>query len=270
MRRRRRPGLRRLLPAAFVFASAAALSPDGAFAAPPPQDAVQADFARGLALDLGQDGHPDAAAAFAFYLRAARQNLPDAAFNVAVLYDSGRGVPHDAASAARWYAAAAAWGVRRAAYDLGLLYEHGDGVPRDAVTARAWYRRAAGEGVTAARPRLRDRMVQEPGQAPGANAAKPVAPAAGSMQMLAVRPAALVWQPAPGTSRGSTYYVEVTSLDHAGEIVFEGQTDVTALSTGAPLPAGNFAWRVFTIEERPARYVQSGWIRFSVAAAAQK
>ena len=233
-------------------------------------DTAQQDFDRGVELDAGQGSHPDAAGAFQFYLRAARQNLPDAEFNVAVIYDSGQGAPPDPAQAARWYAAAAAAGSRRAAYNLGQLYEQGDGVPRDPNAARAWFHLAAGQGVTAAKPHVRDRMLKEP-DAPAntLDSARPIAPADETVMAPSRRPPALVWVPPPGSGH-VTYFAEVLALTQGtSNIIFAGETDVTAILAAAPFPAGRYAWRVFAIHDKPTSYVPSAWTRFFIGNATQ-
>jgi hypothetical protein len=230
-------------------------------------DTAQREFLLGLNLDLGRHGHPDATRAFTLYLRAAQQGLPDAAFNVAVMYDSGRGTPHNAVEAALWYAAAAAAGNRRAAYNLGQLYEHGQGVPANPAMARAWYRRAAGQGVTAARSHLRDRMLRAPSAAAPpapAEAAMPVQPGEPTTLRITDRPTVLIWQPATATGP-TTYFIELTALTHGlSDIVFTADTDVSAIQTDAPLGAGDYAWRVFTVHEGAAHYTPSAWTRFNV------
>jgi hypothetical protein len=240
-------------------------------------DPAQSALSQGLAFDLGQGTKPDPAKAFALYCRAADLGLPAAALNVAVMLDSGRGTPRDEALAARWYAVAAAGGERRAAYNLGQLYEHGEGVPRSRDIAQAWYRRAAGEGVAAALSHLKAGARPDGSAPPGteADAASLVFPADNTVIRQVSRPVALVWLP-PKKPDHAAYFVEVAALKggaadpHPGraapDVVFTGDTDVTAIDTAAALPAGHYAWRVFTIHRRAADYTGSAWVQFSVAA----
>jgi hypothetical protein len=220
-----------------------------------------------VAIDRGQGTHPDPTGAFALYLRAAQRGLPAAELNVALMYDSGQGAPPDAALAARWYAAAAAAGMRRAAYNLGQLFEQGDGVPRNPDAARAWFARAAGEGVSAARPHLRERMLKEPAAPPTRSpaSATPIVPADEDTIPPYDRPLAFIWQP-PAQGGRVSYFVEVIAIANgAANAVFSGGTDVTAIQSDTALPPGRYAWRVFTIYDHPARYTQSGWLRFGVS-----
>ena len=79
-----------------------------------------------------------AAAAVAWYRRAAEQGDARAQYNLGGMYREGRGVPPDAAGAVAWYRRAAEQGHVRAQYNLGGMYAEGLGVPPDAVEAFMW------------------------------------------------------------------------------------------------------------------------------------
>ncbi len=238
-------------------------------------DYAQALFDRGVALDNGKAAHPDAAAAFVWYKRAAEAGSAEGAFNVGVMYDAGRGVAADPGAAALWYAVAAAGANPRAAYNLGELFAIGDGVPENPGLAAAWLRRAAALGVTAATEKLRslerrpgDRTPANPGNqdAPGRGPAPPAATLLAPLQSVenvaATDSISLVWT-APAWPNPEQFMVEVASISGDAEHdVFTQTTPVSALRIA--LSAGQYAWRVFSIDLAGAHYTASPWVRFAV------
>src|SRR4030043_216659 len=76
----------------------------------------------------------------------AEQGLPEAQFNLGLMYDKGQGVPQDYAEAVKWYRKAAEQGNTSAQFNLGLMYDKGQGVPQDYAEAVRWYRKAADQG----------------------------------------------------------------------------------------------------------------------------
>ena len=101
--------------------------------------------------DQGLGVPPDAAAAVAWYRRAAEQGDARAQYNLGGMYREGRGVPPDAAGAVAWYRRAAEQGHTRAQYNLGGMYAEGLGVPPDAVEALMWLTIAAARSTGAER-----------------------------------------------------------------------------------------------------------------------
>ena len=69
----------------------------------------------------------------------AEQGLPEAQFNLGLMYDKGQGVPQDYAEAVKWYRKAAEQGSAEAQYNLGKMYYTGQGVPKDYVLAHMWF-----------------------------------------------------------------------------------------------------------------------------------
>jgi len=99
----------------------------------------------------------------------AEQGLPEAQFNLGLMYDKGQGVPQDYAEAVKWYHKAAEQGnakavkwYRKAAeqgnaeaqFNLGLMYDKRQGVPQDYAEAVKWYRKAAEQGFAEAQTNL--------------------------------------------------------------------------------------------------------------------
>src|ERR1019366_4072865 len=67
------------------------------------------------------------------------QGLPEACFNLGVLYDTSQGVPQDHTEAAKWYLNAAERSYNcKAAFNIGLKYEKGQGVAQDYLEAYKW------------------------------------------------------------------------------------------------------------------------------------
>ena len=78
---------------------------------------------------------------------AAQAGVAEAAAVLGTQYREGRGgVPRDPAEAARWFKVAAENGVPEAQYNLGLMYYRGEGVPRQLYEALRWMRQAATGG----------------------------------------------------------------------------------------------------------------------------
>src|SRR3989337_314459 len=80
----------------------------------------------------------------------AEQGLPEAQFNLGLMYDKGQGVPKDYAEAVKWYRKAAEQGFAEGQYNLGKIYYTGQGVLQDYAEAAKWYRKAAEQGNTSA------------------------------------------------------------------------------------------------------------------------
>lgn len=79
--------------------------------------------------------------------RAAKQNLPVAAYRLGRLYEGGHGVPADPVKAAQWYEVAAKAGNRKAMHNLAIAFADGAGVQKDLVVAAQWFSRAANLGL---------------------------------------------------------------------------------------------------------------------------
>ena len=78
---------------------------------------------------------------------AANAGVAEAAAQLGTQYREGRGgVARDPVEAARWFTVAAENGVPQAQYNLGLMYYRGEGVPRQLYEALKWMRQAAAGG----------------------------------------------------------------------------------------------------------------------------
>jgi len=87
---------------------------------------------------------------------AAAANLPEAEFALGVRTATGQGMTKNDAEAARLYQAAAVQGHPAAAFNLGYAYKDGAGVPQHLPTALAWFRKAASEGFPGAGDMVRN------------------------------------------------------------------------------------------------------------------
>lgn len=203
-------------------------------------------FADALALDA--TGTPAGARqAFRLYLRAAREGLPEAQFNVAVMLDSGRGVPRDMPGAALWYGRAAARGFARAAFNLAQLYEGGEGVPRNGSLALGWYRASR---LPAARGRE-----PPPEVAPAAMVAPVTAPTLARESCASG--CELVWMSGPQPS-DTVFVVEVRRPAGPDSLVFSGALPVSGLLFVSAQP-GPLLWRVSAVSDRARAYLSSPW-----------
>lgn len=107
---------------------------------------ADAQYATGMAYDLGQGVPVDYVAAVRWYRAAAEQGHADAQFALAEMYKNGDGVGKSLDEALRWYRKAAAHGQAGAELMLGVLYESGVGVRADVAEAARWYRLSSDHG----------------------------------------------------------------------------------------------------------------------------
>ena len=99
----------------------------------------------------------------------AEEGIPEAQFNLGLMYEKGQGVPQDYAEALKWYRKAAEQGNAKAVkwyrnaaeqgnaeaqFTLGRMYDERLGVPQDFAEAVKWYRRAAEQGFAEAQTSL--------------------------------------------------------------------------------------------------------------------
>jgi TPR repeat protein len=118
------------------------------------QGLPNAQYNLGVLYERGLGVREDETRALLWYHSAAEQGHPLAQYNLGVLYAAGRGVPLSYAEAAYWFEQAAERGVPAAAYNLGVLVEGGLGRTRDMEAARAWYEKARELGHVGAGQRL--------------------------------------------------------------------------------------------------------------------
>ncbi len=238
---------------------ALALSSSLARAADPTVDPT-AWFNEAVHYDLSGEGA--APLAFVWYRRAAEAGLPEAEFNVAVMFDSGRGVKSDVAQAATWYARAATHGDRRAAYNLGQLYEAGQGVPQNVDIARAWF---AVSDLPAARARLAASHSRILRRGTALSAPIPVAPTASASVSPGMSGIELVWT-SKSQPESVRFFVELRALGpFDSREVFSSYTTTSSILATLPDVRGDYAWRVLTVARQASQYAASDWLIFSIA-----
>ncbi len=98
-------------------------------------------------LPPGRVVEPDFAEARRLLQLAARADIPEAHYDLAVMHAKGEGVPVDERAAFEWYLRAAIRGDREAAYQLGVAYTYGEGVAADETLAEVWLDRAEELGL---------------------------------------------------------------------------------------------------------------------------
>jgi|OM-RGC.v1.000325242 TPR repeat protein len=118
------------------------------------QGVPNAQYNLGVLYERGLGLPQDDTRALLWYHSAAEQGHPLAQYNLGVLYSAGRGIPLSYTESARWFRRAAERGVPAAAYNLAVLTESGLGLTRDAAEAERWLRRAAELGHSEAKKRL--------------------------------------------------------------------------------------------------------------------
>ena len=80
--------------------------------------------------------------------------MPDAAYNLGVMYTEGQGIGQDFNEAVRLFRSAAEQGHSDAQFNLGGMYATGRGVVRNDVEAYKWVALAAAKGDQDARKAL--------------------------------------------------------------------------------------------------------------------
>ena len=88
-----------------------------------------------------EDG--DYKTAYSLFEPLAEQGLPEAQYNLVVMYRKGQGVPEDYSAAAKWCKKAAEQGYAPAQTSLGVMYIKGQGVLQDYAEAAKWLGKAA-------------------------------------------------------------------------------------------------------------------------------
>ena len=76
----------------------------------------------------------------------AEKGVPQAQYNLGLLYARGLGVPKDPAKAAELYQQASNYGIVQAQYNLAHCYLNGIGLPKDEDQAISWFQKAADLG----------------------------------------------------------------------------------------------------------------------------
>ncbi len=106
---------------------------------------ARAQYNLGLMYAQGKGTQPNELQAKMWYTKAAEQGLPQAAYNLAILYhiEGERGAPHAFEQARYWYEKAATGGVMAAHNNLGTLYLQGKGGPKDIQKAFMHFQIAA-------------------------------------------------------------------------------------------------------------------------------
>ncbi|KAK3824270.1 MAG: hypothetical protein J3R72DRAFT_528799 [Linnemannia gamsii] len=117
-------------------------------------DDMQVQNALGDIYKGGREVHQDYQAAMDWYLKAAKQGLASAQFNVGDMYVCGRGVPKDYTKAKVWFRKAAAQDYAPAQNSIGQLYLNGQGVLQDFHEAMNWFIKAADQGNAAAQTNI--------------------------------------------------------------------------------------------------------------------
>jgi|SRR6185312_12499561 len=81
-------------------------------------------------------------------MEAAKQNIPEALYDLAVSYEKGAGIRKSERKAYHLYVRAALWGDKQAIYEVGRCLFYGIGAKRDRRLADVWLARAEALGVS--------------------------------------------------------------------------------------------------------------------------
>lgn len=113
-----------------------------------------AKYNMGVLYHQGIGVKPDLDKALDLYAQAASLGHPEAQYNLGIAYIGGIGYPYDPAKAAVNFESAAKSGVMEAAYNLGLIYENGLLGKPQPDEALMWYKEAADKGSPEAKAAL--------------------------------------------------------------------------------------------------------------------
>ena len=82
-----------------------------------------------------------------FQLQKDAQNgIPEAQYNLALIYDKGTGVPQSYEKSFEWFLKSANSGFDSGQFALGYMYLHGHGRDKNIVEAEKWFLKAALQG----------------------------------------------------------------------------------------------------------------------------
>jgi len=98
-------------------------------------------------LPPGRVVEPDFAEARRLLLIAAKADIPEAHWDLGVMYEKGEGVDANERTALEWFLRAAIRGDADAVYHVGVAYFYGDGVAADKKIAEIWLDRAEELGI---------------------------------------------------------------------------------------------------------------------------
>jgi TPR repeat protein len=84
--------------------------------------------------------------AFAWFIKAAQFEFPEAQYYIGLCYLQGTGVEKNYSNALEWFHKAAKRHYSQAENSIGLMYKHGTGVVQDDKKALEWYKKAAEHG----------------------------------------------------------------------------------------------------------------------------
>lgn len=84
--------------------------------------------------------------AFEYFKQAAELGLPEAEYNLGLMYEMGKGTEVDKAEALRWYEKAADQGDAEAQYCCANMYRNGEGTEKDSSIYLMWIYKAAEQG----------------------------------------------------------------------------------------------------------------------------
>ncbi len=82
----------------------------------------------------------------ASYRLQAKKGIPEAQYQLGLVYQLGKGVTPNPQEAFEWYLAAARQGLAEAQYVIGLMYADGTGTGSDPYEALEWLGKAALQG----------------------------------------------------------------------------------------------------------------------------
>lgn len=94
----------------------------------------------------GEDVKTDLEKAFEYFMKAAKQGMPDAQWWVGTFYEAGKVVDKNPDAAFSWYMKAAEQNDVLAIFAIGECYYNGIGVKADKAKAFEWYYKAAQKG----------------------------------------------------------------------------------------------------------------------------
>jgi len=81
-----------------------------------------------------------------YFKLVAKQDVPEAMYNLGLMFMYGLGIEQSTPQAAQWFQQSAVHGIAAAQYKLGMLIKQGDSGEADPAKALEWYLKAAEQG----------------------------------------------------------------------------------------------------------------------------
>ena len=215
----------------------------------------EAQYQLGMLYFAGWGVSKNAGEGVHWYRMAAEQGLPDAQYKLGVRYVTGKGVGKDPYEAHRWFRRAAEQGMPKAQHNLALTYLHGIGTDPQPDLARSWFEQAAANGIQKA-----NEFLQEAQGSPIKQASAPSRPEPKTVDLAKTTPAtdSRPYQPLDGW----TWFNRLPAQGYTIQVISSRKAQsVGAFLQTNHLQNDDYLHYLQKTSKRPWHVVQYGWYK---------